>query len=43
MGFELVEKKISAHDSDINCVKFHPKKRLLATCSDSGDIKIWKF
>jgi WD40 repeat protein len=31
----------SAHDDDINFVSFHPKKNLLASCSDDNSIKIW--
>ncbi len=34
----------TAHSQDINCVKWHPKTPgLLATCSDDGDIKLWRF
>lgn len=43
LSFSLVEKKLSAHPGDINCVKFHPELRMLASCSDDGDIKLWKF
>ena len=43
MSFDLIEKKLSAHDSDVNCVKFHPTVRLLASCSDDMSIKLWGF
>jgi WD40 repeat protein len=43
LSFSLVEKKLSAHPGDINCVKFHPLLRLLVSCSDDGDIKLWQF
>jgi WD40 repeat protein len=37
-------KEIEAHESDINCVKFHPKiENVLATSSDDYNIKFWKF
>ena len=33
-----------AHAQDVNGVKWHPKEPgLLASCSDDGTIKIWKF
>ncbi len=32
-----------AHENDINCVAFHPKKNILASCSDDCLIKIWKI
>jgi WD40 repeat protein len=35
--------KVSAHDTDINCVAFNPKSNLLATCGDDMMIKIWSI
>lgn len=36
--------KIKAHDSDVNCVKWHPKLRnYLATTGDDGCVKIWEL
>jgi len=32
-----------AHENDINCVAFHPKINIFATCSDDQMIKIWKI
>jgi WD40 repeat protein len=32
-----------AHESDVNCVQFHPlNPELLASCSDDGLVKLWK-
>ena len=33
--------KEEAHEEDINCVAFHQKKNILASCSDDNTIKIW--
>jgi len=30
-----------AHDDDVNCVVWHPKKNLLASCSDDNLINLW--
>ncbi|XP_066500618.1 probable cytosolic iron-sulfur protein assembly protein ciao1 [Hoplias malabaricus] len=33
-----------AHSQDVNCVAWHPQEAgLLATCSDNGEIAIWKY
>jgi len=33
-----------AHQTDINCVRWHPQhKSRFASCSDDGEIKIWHF
>lgn len=43
VSFELVH-KIKAHESDVNCVKWHPKlSNYLASAGDDGRVKIWKW
>lgn len=38
------ERSIDAHSQDVNNVKFHPKiPGLLASASDEGTVKLWKF
>ena len=32
-----------AHDSDVNCLAFHPSLSILASCSDDFSIKIWQL
>lgn len=42
--FSLAAQETSAHSQDVNCVSWNPKEAgLLASCSDSGDIAIWRF
>lgn len=42
--FNLVLSENRAHDEDVNSVKWNPKNvGMLASCSDDGTIKIWKF
>lgn len=37
-------KRESAHDQDLNCVRWHPSDpELLATCGDDGTIKLWRY
>lgn len=43
LSYQLVERRPQAHNSDINSVKFHPHLRLVATCGDDGDIRLWKY
>lgn len=44
LGFEQVICLEKAHDSDLNCVRWHPKLgNILATCSDDHTIKIWRL
>jgi WD40 repeat protein len=41
---ELLSQERAAHDQDCNCVDWNPTKpSLLASCSDDGTIKLWKF
>ncbi|KAG7489232.1 putative cytosolic iron-sulfur protein assembly protein CIAO1 [Solea senegalensis] len=42
--FSLAAQVKKAHDQDVNCVAWNPQEAgLLATCSDDGDIAIWRF
>lgn len=42
--FSMVAQKAKAHNQDVNCVAWNPKEEgLLASCSDDGDIAIWRF
>lgn len=42
--FSLAAQVSKAHDQDVNCVAWNPKEAgLLASCSDNGEIAIWKF
>ena len=36
-----VGKNENAHDDDVNCVIWHPKKNILASCADDNLIKLW--
>lgn len=43
-SFSLVNSCEQAHMQDVNCVCWNPVNvGLLASCSDDGEIKIWKF
>lgn len=43
-NFSLVAQIDRAHTQDVNCVTWNPTVAgLLASCSDDGDIKIWKI
>lgn len=40
----MVTQMAKAHCQDVNCVAWNPKEAgLLASCSDDGDIAIWRF
>ncbi|XP_056628970.1 probable cytosolic iron-sulfur protein assembly protein ciao1 [Triplophysa dalaica] len=42
--FLLSAQMLKAHSQDVNCVAWNPKKPgLLATCSDDGELAIWKY
>ena len=44
VAYNILEKKGMAHTNDINCVAFNPKDpRTLASCSDSGEVKVWQI
>ena len=41
---KLLEHKENAHNQDCNCIDWNPmQENLLASCSDDGTVKIWKF
>jgi len=43
-SFDLVCRKLNAHDQDVNAVAWHPTDpSKLATCSDDGTIKLWNL
>lgn len=43
-SFELVCTKLNAHSQDVNCVQWNPLgNKELISCSDDGEIKIWKL
>lgn len=42
--FSLAAQVTKAHSQDVNCVSWSPKEPgLLASCSDNGEIAIWRF
>ena len=42
--FQQICSSNSAHSQDVNCVAWNPVKRgILASCSDDGEIKLWKI
>lgn len=42
--FNLLHTEERAHGQDVNCVSWNKKvPGVLASCSDDGDIKLWKF
>ena len=42
--FDLVCRKLNAHDQDVNSVSWHPADpTILASCSDDGTIKLWNI
>ncbi|XP_065155314.1 probable cytosolic iron-sulfur protein assembly protein Ciao1 isoform X1 [Atheta coriaria] len=41
--FSLVSDNERAHSEDVNCVAWHPEGHVLLSCSDDGDIKVWKY
>ncbi|XP_059921429.1 probable cytosolic iron-sulfur protein assembly protein ciao1 [Gadus macrocephalus] len=42
--FSLAAHVSKAHSQDVNCVAWNPKEAgVLATCSDNGEIAIWKY
>ena len=42
-NYELACARESAHAQDVNCVAWNPRREgLLASCSDDGDVKIWR-
>lgn len=42
--FSLAAHVAKAHNQDVNCVAWNPKEPgVLASCSDDGDIAIWRF
>lgn len=42
--FSLAAQVTKAHSQDVNCVSWNPKQEgLLASCSDDGEIAIWRF
>lgn len=32
-----------AHGNDINCVRWHPKESIFASCGDDGVVRIWSY
>eukprot|EP01063_Lacrimia_lanifica_P000608 TRINITY_DN10319_c0_g1_i2.p3 TRINITY_DN10319_c0_g1~~TRINITY_DN10319_c0_g1_i2.p3 ORF type:complete len:138 (+),score=42.59 TRINITY_DN10319_c0_g1_i2:643-1056(+) len=43
VGFDLEVTIPQAHTADVNCVKWSPDGELLASCSDDGVVKLWRF
>ena len=42
--FMLAAQVTKAHTQDVNCVAWNPKELgVLASCSDNGEIAIWRF
>lgn len=42
--FSLAAQVTKAHSQDVNCVAWNPKEAgLLASCSDNGEMAIWRF
>ena len=43
-SFQLSIKKLDAHPTDVNCVRWHPKDpNLLASAGDDGCIRLWHY
>ncbi|EDO44295.1 predicted protein [Nematostella vectensis] len=43
-SFQLVATQRKAHSMDVNSICWHPKdENILATCSDDGTVKLWRF
>eukprot|EP01104_Vermistella_antarctica_P004662 TRINITY_DN15083_c0_g1_i1.p1 TRINITY_DN15083_c0_g1~~TRINITY_DN15083_c0_g1_i1.p1 ORF type:complete len:355 (+),score=69.26 TRINITY_DN15083_c0_g1_i1:51-1067(+) len=44
VSFDLVATMEKAHDSDVNCVRWHPKEKgLLASCGDDRKVNIFRL
>eukprot|EP01028_Stygiella_incarcerata_P008110 TRINITY_DN344_c0_g1_i1.p1 TRINITY_DN344_c0_g1~~TRINITY_DN344_c0_g1_i1.p1 ORF type:complete len:365 (-),score=92.65 TRINITY_DN344_c0_g1_i1:833-1927(-) len=42
--FRVLVEVEGAHESDVNCVRFHPTDpAILASCGDDGCLKVWKL
>ena len=39
----VVERRVDAHQGDINSVRVCGNERVLATCGDDSTLAIWKF
>ena len=43
-SFQLSIRKLDAHPTDVNCVRWHPKDPdLLASAGDDGCIRLWRY
>lgn len=43
-SFSMVYSEARSHQQDVNCVRWNPVvEGLLASCSDDGDVKLWKI
>ena len=43
-SFQLSIRKLDAHPTDVNCVRWHPKdSNLLASAGDDGCIRLWRY
>ncbi|CAD5125031.1 DgyrCDS13271 [Dimorphilus gyrociliatus] len=44
LSLEMVAKEYDAHKEDVNCAAWNPiEENILASCSDDGMLKFWKF
>jgi len=41
--FSQVNENAKSHAQDVNCVAWHPNGGMLISCSDDGEIKVWKY
>ena len=43
-SFQLSIRRLDAHPTDVNCVRWHPKDpSLLASAGDDGCIRLWRY
>lgn len=41
--FSLAKRIDDAHETEVNCIAWNPTAPSLASCDDSGCIKLWKL
>jgi WD40 repeat protein len=41
--WELGAENLKAHSGDVNCVRWHPTKDVLASTGDDSEVRIWEW